>query len=94
MGVSGLAPLASGSSALTSWLSGYALAGIIAALVAIGGGIARFIYILRHHDNPGVGFTQRRRYQNELRRRQEIARQLAQNAAPEDGEPSEVSPSA
>jgi hypothetical protein len=88
MGVSGLAPLASGGSALGSWFGGYALAGIIAALVAIGGGIARFVYILRHHDNPGVGFTQRRRYQNELRRRREIAEHITQAAVSEDGEPS------
>ena len=85
MGASVAAPLASGGNALASWLSGYALGAIIVALVAIFGGIARFVYVWRHRGNPGVGFTQRQRYQNELKRRQEIAHQLEQQPPVGDG---------
>jgi hypothetical protein len=60
----------------------------VIALVVLFGAIARFVYIVRHRNNPGVGFTQRRRYQNEVRARREHAERLAQAAAasPEDGE--------
>ncbi len=76
----GAAPLTSASNffdfrtvADLVWLSGV-------LFVAIAAAIARFIYVVKHRHNPGVGFTQRQRYQNAVRRRQELAAQAAQAA--------------
>jgi hypothetical protein len=84
----GSAALLSASSFFSGRTVGDLILYAVIILVALFGAIARFVYIVKHRNNPGVGFTQRRRYQNEVRARREHTERLAQAAAvsPEDDE--------